>query len=108
MESIQLFGGKRRRAVAEVASPSLPTPVAQPQQSFKADNGDIIADFSGLGIAPWLQMACSSMGIRKPTPVQAACIPPALAGRHVVGCALTGSGKTAAFALPILHALAAE
>ncbi len=45
------------------------------------------------------------MGFRKPTPIQQACIPAILSGRSVIGCAETGSGKTAAFALPILQHL---
>src|SRR5438552_9077913 len=44
-------------------------------------------------------------GFTEPTPVQAQAIPPALEGRDVLGCAQTGTGKTAAFALPILHRL---
>lgn len=46
--------------------------------------------------------------MRKPTPVQTHCIPKILAGRDVLGLAQTGSGKTAAFALPILHRLAED
>jgi len=45
------------------------------------------------------------MGFIRPTPIQARAIPPILAGRDVIGCAQTGTGKTAAFVLPILHRL---
>ncbi|KAI6705335.1 hypothetical protein NL676_008297 [Syzygium grande] len=51
---------------------------------------------------------CKELGMRKPTPVQAHCIPQILAGRDVLGLAQTGSGKTAAFALPILHSLSLD
>lgn len=49
---------------------------------------------------------CKSLGMSEPTQVQSGCIPAVLAGRDVVGLAHTGSGKTAAFALPMLQASA--
>ena len=61
-----------------------------------------------LGLSPWLAEACRSMGLSRPTPIQLACVGPALAGRDVLGSAETGSGKTAAFALPILQALSED
>lgn len=48
------------------------------------------------------------MSFRRPTPIQQACIPAILEGRNVMGCAETGSGKTAAFALPILQHLSED
>ena len=48
------------------------------------------------------------MGFARPFDIQRACIPAILAGRDVLGCAETGSGKTAAFALPILHHLSQD
>ncbi|KIM90730.1 hypothetical protein PILCRDRAFT_811194 [Piloderma croceum F 1598] len=64
--------------------------------------------FVSMGVSPPLQAALSSMSIRTPTEVQAACIPPLLAGRDCVGNSKTGSGKTVAFAIPILHKLSAD
>lgn len=61
--------------------------------------------FVELGIIPELQEACDQLGYEKPTPIQAQSIPSALEGRDVMGFAATGSGKTAAFALPLLQAL---
>jgi ATP-dependent RNA helicase DDX49/DBP8 len=61
-----------------------------------------------LGLSPWLSGACTEMGLRRPTPIQVACIPPALQGKDILGSAETGSGKTAAFALPILQALSED
>jgi ATP-dependent RNA helicase DDX49/DBP8 len=63
------------------------------------------ATFADLGLAQWLVDSCGALGMRRPTAVQRRCIPRALAGEDVLGIAETGSGKTAAFALPILHRL---
>jgi ATP-dependent RNA helicase DDX49/DBP8 len=65
-------------------------------------------NFEGLGLAEWAVETCKELGMRKPTPVQTHCVPKILAGRDVLGLAQTGSGKTAAFALPILHRLAED
>src|SRR6187397_2149572 len=61
--------------------------------------------FSELKLHPDLLRAIKELGFARPTPVQAEAIPPALAGRDVLACAQTGSGKTAAFLLPIIHRL---
>ena len=61
--------------------------------------------FSGLKLHPDLLRGIKELGFTRPTPIQEAAIPPALAGRDVLACAMTGSGKTAAFLLPILHKL---
>ncbi|HWM85539.1 MAG TPA: DEAD/DEAH box helicase [Kofleriaceae bacterium] len=62
--------------------------------------------FSELGLSESLLRAVREQGYQVPTPIQVQAIPPALAGRDVLGCAQTGTGKTAAFALPLLQALA--
>jgi ATP-dependent RNA helicase RhlE len=59
--------------------------------------------FSDLGLAPALAQAAADLGFANPTPVQAASIPPVLAGRDLLAAARTGSGKTAAYALPLLQ-----
>ena len=64
--------------------------------------------FQALGLEGWLVAACASVGMKRPTDVQWNCIPPVLAGRNVLASAETGSGKTAAFALPILQLLAQD
>uniref|UniRef100_A0A914ZBS0 RNA helicase n=1 Tax=Parascaris univalens TaxID=6257 RepID=A0A914ZBS0_PARUN len=61
--------------------------------------------FEELGVRDVLCEACTRLGWKLPTKVQSVAIPLALAGRDVIGLAETGSGKTAAFALPILQAL---
>jgi ATP-dependent RNA helicase RhlE len=58
-------------------------------------------DFSQLGLAPAQLSACESLGYNEPTPIQRQAIPVILRGRDVIGCAETGTGKTAAFLLPI-------
>jgi ATP-dependent RNA helicase DeaD len=61
--------------------------------------------FSDLGLAPEVLKALADVGYETPSQIQALTIPPLLEGRHVVGLAQTGTGKTAAFALPILSQL---
>ncbi len=62
-------------------------------------------DFDGLLLGPELLRGIREMGYREPTPIQRAAIPPAVRGRDVIGVAQTGTGKTAAFLLPILERL---
>jgi superfamily II DNA/RNA helicase len=59
--------------------------------------------FSALGLAPVLEKAIAETGYTTMTPIQAKAIPIVLAGRDVMGAAQTGTGKTAAFSLPLLH-----
>jgi ATP-dependent RNA helicase RhlE len=61
--------------------------------------------FTEFQLDPTLQRGVADLGYSKPTPIQAAALPPGLAGRDVLACAMTGSGKTAAFVLPILQRL---
>jgi len=64
---------------------------------------DIQTTFSDLGLNADILEALNGMGYVKPSPIQAECIPHLLAGRDVLGMAQTGSGKTAAFSLPLLN-----
>jgi len=63
--------------------------------------------FDHLGLRPELLAELASLGYEEPTPIQAEAVPPLLAGRDLLGQAATGTGKTAAFALPLLQRLAA-
>jgi ATP-dependent RNA helicase RhlE len=60
-------------------------------------------DFSSFGLSAELLRGIQDLGFVEPTPIQIEAIPPALAGRDILACAMTGSGKTAAFLLPILQ-----
>src|SRR5262252_2333713 len=64
--------------------------------------------FSSFGLHPDLLRGVREMGFTRPTPIQSDAIPPAVEGRDVLACAMTGSGKTAAFLLPIFHRLSGK
>jgi ATP-dependent RNA helicase RhlE len=68
----------------------------------------VLTQFTDLGLAAPLLKALATEGYEKPTPIQAQAIPHLLQGRDLLGVAQTGTGKTAAFALPILQRLAAS
>lgn len=67
-----------------------------------------LKSFRGLGIIEPLCEACEALGYKAPTAIQAQSIPHALEGRDLIGLAETGSGKTAAFALPILQGMTSK
>ena len=64
--------------------------------------------FQDLGLCPSILSALKDLNYEKPSPIQEKAIPPALTGRDVLGCAQTGTGKTCAFATPILQQLSAR
>ena len=64
-----------------------------------------VESFKCLGVKDWLVRQCNAIGVKKPTEIQAKCIPEILKGRDCIACAKTGSGKTAVFALAILQDL---
>src|ERR1700750_2827707 len=66
-----------------------------------------MTEFSELGLSPETLQAVADTGYTTPTPIQEQAIPVALAGRDVLGIAQTGTGKTAAFTLPMIDRLAA-
>ncbi|BFZ13504.1 hypothetical protein BsWGS_16543 [Bradybaena similaris] len=78
---------------------------AKVQFSESVDSYDDKITFQDMNLSRPLLKGLSSMNFVKPTPIQAACIPIALLGRDVCACAVTGSGKTVAFMLPILERL---
>ncbi|KKY19758.1 putative atp-dependent rna helicase dbp8 [Phaeomoniella chlamydospora] len=74
--------------------PEAPPPVTSIQQD---------TTFSSLGVSPWLVASLSALQVRRPTAIQKACIPELLKGRDCIGGSRTGTGKTIAFAVPILQ-----
>jgi ATP-dependent RNA helicase DeaD len=72
------------------------------------ENGGDASGFAGLMLAPELCHALTGLGYEEPTPIQQAAIPPLLERRDLVGQAATGTGKTAAFALPVLQRVLAR
>lgn len=69
---------------------------------------DLNTTFESLSVRPWLIQSLANMAIRRPTGIQKACIPEILRGRDCIGGSRTGSGKTVAFAAPILQKLAED
>ncbi|KAL1300961.1 hypothetical protein HN51_045580 [Arachis hypogaea] len=69
------------------------------------DNNEVTQTFKDLGLSEELVETCDKLGWKNPLKIQSEAIPLALQGKDVIGLAQTGSGKTGAFALPILHAL---
>ncbi|BCR97785.1 RNA-dependent ATPase RRP3 [Aspergillus luchuensis] len=112
--------GVKKRKVAREAPAPAPAPAQEsdvesstPEQSPEPEAQEQVQEqeegqtktFKELGIIEQLCEACETMGYKAPTPIQRESIPLALQGRDLIGLAETGSGKTAAFALPILQAL---
>jgi ATP-dependent RNA helicase DeaD len=71
-------------------------------------SGDTPPDFEALGLVPELLQTLGALGYEEPSPIQREAIPPLLEGRDLVGQAATGTGKSAAFALPLIQRLVEE
>ncbi|KAH8737875.1 P-loop containing nucleoside triphosphate hydrolase protein [Ilyonectria robusta] len=80
-----------------------------PAKAQKAPQASVLAPtdpnttFSAINVRPWLVQSLANMAIRRPTGIQKGCIPEILKGRDCIGGSRTGSGKTVAFAVPILQ-----
>ncbi|KAI6164806.1 P-loop containing nucleoside triphosphate hydrolase protein [Pisolithus thermaeus] len=96
---------KDRSDEAEVSNSSRDAKI--PNEPTKSPT-HLVSSFSEMGISPSLEAALRRMSILIPTEIQAACIPPLLSGRDCIGHAKTGSGKTIAFAIPIIQKLVAD
>lgn len=84
------------------STPVRPDPTAEPSTADEA------TAFVDLGLRDELLAALAALGYEEPTPIQREAIPPLLAGRDLLGQAATGTGKTAAFALPLLQRMPAD
>ncbi len=87
-------------AETAMPEPEADTPEAEADTPEPEENG-----FEALGLSPEILQALLEKGYRQPTPIQAQAIPTVLMGRDVLGCAQTGTGKTASFVLPMLDIL---
>lgn len=100
--------GDRSLALNDNGLPGTSAPSAHDSSSSGLPAPSDDATFKSLGLSDWLSAVTKSLGMTTPTQVQSGCIPAILSGRDVIGTAQTGSGKTAAFALPILQKLARD
>src|SRR5690606_6433889 len=86
----------------------LPPPFWRPCTNAPPSLAKVHMSFESLGLSPTLLSALDRAGFTEPTPVQSAAIPPAMAGKDLMVSSQTGSGKTAAFMLPVLNRIAAQ
>jgi ATP-dependent RNA helicase RhlE len=100
-------GAERSPRARDAGAPTRPSPSRSYEPLTETASPTGPSAFTDLGLAPELLHAIETTGYSDPTPIQVQAIPPGLAGRDILGCAQTGTGKTAAFALPILQRLAA-
>jgi ATP-dependent RNA helicase DDX49/DBP8 len=93
VSTISRIQAKKREDIPEVAAKAVAT----------ASTGKEKSSFASINVAPWLIASLSAMEIKRPTGIQKACIPEILKGRDCIGGSRTGTGKTMAFAVPILQ-----
>ncbi|KAH9827445.1 ATP-dependent RNA helicase DBP8 [Teratosphaeria destructans] len=93
---------KDGKVVANASEEKRENPNLPPSIQASIDSNDN-STFATLGVDPWLISSLSHMAIKWPTRIQKGCIPQIIAGRDCIGGSRTGSGKTAAFAVPILQ-----
>ena len=96
-----------RRTTARFSRPDPMSETAE-QEETRAEEEEVDFTFRELGLSPEVQLALDELGYEDPTPIQSKAIPELLDGHDVIGQAQTGTGKTAAFGLPLLQYLDPE
>lgn len=111
-DSFVLFAPTKKAAGPEDSTDTKPDKSAAVEGDTVVTTSDdtekTLPSFEALGLDQWQVSTLRGLAIRRPTSVQAACIPKILSGSDVAASAKTGSGKTAAFALPILKMLSQD
>jgi len=103
---LHVSGGAAGNMVVSGDMPSKPTEAMTADEAAYHDEDETEPNgFADLGLSPKILRAIDDMGYRTPTPIQAQAIPTVLMGRDVLGCAQTGTGKTASFVLPLMDIL---
>ena len=103
ISTIQAPSRIKRKTVHTTESPPSPLNDAGQSQNPVVAPTDPNTTFSALNVRPWLVQSLANMAINRPTGIQKGCIPEILKGRDCIGGSRTGSGKTVAFAAPILQ-----
>ncbi|KAH7103887.1 DEAD-domain-containing protein [Auriculariales sp. MPI-PUGE-AT-0066] len=94
-----------RKPAKESTDDERDQPAALPEPFVTTFDATLLPAWSSLNLHPQLAATLYSQSFKEPTAIQSSALPPALAGRDVIGVAETGSGKTLAYGLPILHHL---
>jgi ATP-dependent RNA helicase DDX49/DBP8 len=90
------------RIKAKQSGPQVTTKASTVPQNPIVPNKQALS-FASIDVAPWLVASLASMEIKRPTGIQASCIPEILKGKDCIGGSRTGTGKTVAFSVPILQ-----
>ncbi|CAD6184337.1 unnamed protein product [Caenorhabditis auriculariae] len=110
-DDVQQLGGRETKDTVREKKKLGRARKTEPQDDFFAASVDgrvleaVNISFEQMNLSRQILKAIGSAGFSEPTPIQAACIPVALTGKDICACAATGTGKTAAFVLPILERL---
>ncbi|MBR4902183.1 MAG: DEAD/DEAH box helicase, partial [Victivallales bacterium] len=101
--SAATFSEQQEAATAETSNDA-----AQQENNTETEDEEPVVTFDSFGFCPEIMQALNEAGFREPTPIQVKAIPSVMEGRDVIGQALTGTGKTAAFGLPTMQKIMNE